>query len=576
MERPATSTEAPALLVSANLGRRYRERWAVRGINLTVRRGEMLGVVGPDGSGKTTLLQMFAAILDPSEGDCRVLGHDSRRESKRIAARLGYMTQGFTLYDRLSVEENLALAARIRGVPMRTTYRERRAELLRMAGLEPFTARPAGQLSGGMRKKLSLCTTLIHEPELLILDEPGLGVDPLSRRQLWQMLERFQARGITLVVATSYMDEAERCNRVALLQDGALLAADTPARVRQGLEGTVFELLAPMPTQLAERLAAERTPHAIQVLPDRVRFQLSPPASVSELHLEPIDGAIRTVAPTLEDVFTRNTRDSAPAAVVLPTAGDAQRAGLGIRTEALTVEFKGFRAVDAVSLSAKRGEMLALLGPNGAGKTTLIRALCDLVPIAQGRGEVAGVAAGADSPLLRQQIGYMSQRFSLYLDLTPAENLAFFASAYGLTGTIALHRIAWACEHTGFDPKQDVLVASLSGAARQRLALACSIVHQPAVLFLDEPTSGIDPAARYRFWWLIRALAAGGMTILVTTHYLDEAAYCDRIGLMHRGRLVAAGTLRELRTAFALGDAISIEALFVAAIERAETREKAA
>ena len=576
MNSPQHSAPAPALLVSRNLGRRYEERWAVRGIDLEVRRGEMLGVFGPDGSGKTTLLQMFAAILDPTEGECRVLGHDTRRESKRIAARIGYMTQGFTLYDRLSVEENLVLAARLRGVPMRTVYVERRAQLLRMAGLEPFTARPAGQLSGGMRKKLSLCTNLIHEPEFLILDEPGLGVDPLSRRELWQILERFRDRGITLVVATSYMDEADRCDRVVLLQEGALLAVDTPSNVRRRVEGSVFEMVGPAPTRLAEQLAGQQGTRAIQVLPDRVRFQLRPPAVLSDLHLEMNPDAVRAVAPTLEDVFTQTAQDVGPAVRALPMSGEANSSAGGIRTEDLTVEFKGFRAVDAVSLTAERGEMLALLGPNGAGKTTLIRALCDLVPIARGRGEVAGLAAGANSAVLRQQIGYMSQRFSLYLDLTPAENLRFFASAYGLSGATARTRIAWACEHTGFDPQDSKLVAALSAPERQRLALACSIVHQPAVLFLDEPTSGIDPAARYRFWWLIRALAASGMTILVTTHYLDEAAYCDRLGLMHRGRLVAAGTLPELRASFALGAEASVESIFVAAIERAQSAREAA
>jgi ABC-2 type transport system ATP-binding protein len=292
---------------------------------------------------------------------------------------------------------------------------------------------------------------------------------------------------------------------------------------------------------------------------------------------------VRLAAPTLEDVFAQSAvhRASARPRSVLPEPDFARKdetgsAAPGIATDALTVEFGALRAVDDVSLVVESGQMLALLGPNGAGKTTLIRALCGLLKIARGGGAVAGVAVDGDVQALRQRIGYMSQRFSLYLDLTPAENLSFFASAYGLPNAQARPRIAWACERTEFDPREPKLVANLSGAERQRLALACSILHAPAVLFLDEPTSGIDPAARYRLWWLIRSLAAGGMTVLVTTHYLDEAAYCDRIGLMDQGRLIAAGTLAELRAMFAVGPQASVESIFVAAIEQARTREIAA
>jgi ABC-2 type transport system ATP-binding protein len=573
------SDALPPIVTARRLGRRFAKHWAVRGVDLDVRRGEMLGVVGADGSGKTTLLQMFAAILDPTEGECRVLDYNTRRDAKRIAARLGYMTQGFTLYDRLSVEENLVLAARLRGVAMRTAYAERRARLLEMAGLERFAARPAGTLSGGMRKKLSLCTNLIHEPELLILDEPGLGVDPVSRRQLWQMLEQFRARGITVITATSYMDEAERCDRVALLDSGAVLAIDTPANLRGSIEGQVFEIVGPKPMRIAAELERELRLRAIQVLPDRVRFQLSPPAAGSAPSLAMPEEAV-AAAPTLDDVFARRQSATPPVTQLgkpdSALAGPSGGAEPGVMTETLTVEFGTFRAVDNVSLVVERGHMLALLGPNGAGKTTLIRALCGLVKVAAGSGAVAGIALSGDVHTLRQRVGYMSQRFSLYLDLTPAENLAFFASAYGLGAAEARARIAWACEHTAVDIRESKLVASLSGAERQRLALACSILHAPPVLFLDEPTSGIDPAARYRFWRLIRSLAAGGMTVLVTTHYLDEAAYCDRIALMDRGRLVAAGNLGELRSTFAGGSEASVESIFVTALARAQSEELAA
>ena len=548
-----------------DLGRRYGRHWAVRHLELAVAAGEMVGIVGPDGAGKTTLLQMCAAILDPSEGGCRVLGFDTARESKAVTSRIGYMSQGFTLYDRLSVDENLRFAARIRGVPD-VAYAERRARLLEMAQLGPFGGRPAGKLSGGMRKKLSLCTNLVHEPGLLILDEPGLGVDPLSRRELWQILETFRSRGITIVAATSYMDEAARCDRVVLLNEGSALAVDRPDALRRAAAGRVFEIESERPAQTALDLAQGPGIAGIQVLPDRVRFQRT---SSSRATID-VDFAARAreVAPTLEDVFVGHAaREGHP---VPETKVIANIAVTGeINADNLTVQFGDFRAVDRVSLAASSGEVLALLGPNGAGKTTLIRAFCGLVPVRDGAAWVAGQRVVAGGTEVRERIGYMSQRFSLYQDLTLRENLAFFASAYGLTGGAAAAAITWARRLVGLETHADDSVAAMSGATRQRLALACAILHQPPVLFLDEPTSGVDPLSRYRFWQLIRLLAEAGMVIVVTTHYLDEAAYCDRIGLMHGGRLIAHGTLEELRAQTALAPDATVEAVFVKAVEQA-------
>ena len=554
-------------LVAQGLGRRFGPRWAVRGISLTLAPGETLGVVGADGAGKTTLLQMFAAILDPSEGSCAVLGGDSRRDSKRIAAGLGYMTQGFTLYDRLSVEENLRLAATLRGVSD-ADYGPRRAQLLAMAGLARFTERLSGKLSGGMRKKLSLCTNLIHAPQLLILDEPGLGVDPLSRRELWTMLAQYRETGVATIVATSYMDEAERCDRVLLLRDGQPLALDTPAGLRTQAAGRVFELRAPGLAQRIPALRALPQVRGLQVLPDRVRFQSRDPAA------PPVPGS-QPAVPGLEDVFVLH--DTAPEPETPATSPVAlASAGPGLVTRDVSVVFGGFRAVDRVSLSIEPGELLALLGPNGAGKTTLIRGLCGLVPFAEGQAQVAGLSLPGQIAGVRQRIGYMSQRFSLYLDLTAQENLDFFASAYGLRGERAREAIAQATAQLGLTLEPGRLVAALSGAERQRLALACAILHQPAVLFLDEPTSGVDPLARYRFWWLIRRLAQGGMSILVTTHYLDEAAYCDRIGLMHQGALIGWGTLDALRVQTGQSADASVETVFVQAIAQAKAQTGAA
>jgi len=528
----------------------------------------MIGVVGADGAGKTTLLQMCSAILDPSEGGCRVFGLDTVSQSAEITARIGYMSQGFTLYDRLTVLENLRLSARLRDVT-RDDFARRSKMLLEMAGLSPFVERSAGKLSGGMRKKLALCTNLVHEPRLLLLDEPGLGVDPLSRRQLWDMLEDFRRRGISMVVATSYMDEADRCDRILLLQSGSVLVAGTPEATRRTAAGRVFEL-ATAASETALR-SIERIPgvYGVQVLPGRIRFQSEAPPQIPDALVTPrLPSVPRPAAPNLEDVFVMHS-DRLTHGVVDETGRASPPPGR-IEANGVSVSFGSFKAVDRVSLRAEPGSLLALLGPNGAGKSTLIRALCGLVPISDGEAYISGTRVEPRARSVRQQIGYMSQHFSLYADLTLAENLSFFASAYGLDARRAAESIRWASVTTGLqDQPGHTLVSEMSGATRQRLSLACSILHGPSVLFLDEPTSGIDPVSRYRFWRLIRSLARNGMVVVVTTHYLSEADYCDRIGFMHQGRMVAMGSLDELRAETGAPASASTEDIFIAAISQA-------
>lgn len=584
------------VLQARELTRRFGKISAVEAINLTVQRGERVGVVGSDGAGKTTLLQMLAGILDPSAGSCQVFGLDTRKQSKAIAARIGYMSQGFTLYDRLSVEENLAFAARIRDVPD-DVYQSHRNALLSMAGLADFTQRPAGKLSGGMRKKLSLCTNLIHEPELLILDEPGLGVDPLSRRQLWDMLDRFRQRQITTLVATSYMDEAMRCDRVMLLYDGRLLADATPAALLERLRERVFKITIESRSMALDTIAAilrqmqgirslQRLPDSVRCVTDSADFKLQ------AIRALPAGTVVRPAEPQLDDLFvldslsvedslsgvgTLSAADAHKPVADSPVDGSLAVTGFatdgdqsGVLTESLSVRFDDFIAVDDITLKVERGELLALLGPNGAGKTTLIRAWCGLVALAAGSATVAGEVAGINNRELRRHIGYMSQKFSLYLDMTVGENLAFFANLYGLSGSAARSATTWAAAVTGLNTPLQTMAGGMSGAIRQRLALACSILHRPAVLFLDEPTSGIDPTSRYRFWEVIRGLASAGMTVIVTTHYLDEAAYCDRLALMMNGRLIAHGSRDVMAQTLGLAPDADMEALFLAALAQAD------
>ncbi|ALP53743.1 hypothetical protein Tel_11675 [Candidatus Tenderia electrophaga] len=563
--------QAERIIEAQGLGRRYGAYPALAAIDLGVYRGEIFGIVGPDGSGKTTLMQLLAAILDPSAGSCRVLGFDTVRQAVQITSRIGYMSQGFTLYDRLSVDENIAFAARVRGISGEL-LRRRRERLLEMAGLAPFLERWAGQLSGGMRKKLSLCTNLIHEPPLLLLDELSLGVDPRSRRELWRMLREFRDQGATIVLTTPYMDEALHCDRLAFLHRGELLAVDTPAALRERARGRVYELQTSRIDEARQRLAGVPEMVGVQWLADRMRFQLAPAATLPAELQDGLGrlGTLSDAEPDLENAFIQLAFVPEAATVMSPqTAAAAKRPAEAVAVANVTVRFGAFTAVDDVSVTIAPGEVIGWLGPNGAGKTTLIRVLCGLLRPTAGSVRVADVDVRREARRLKGRIGYMSQRFSLYPDLTVAENLAFFAGAYGLGGKERRAAMAWAGDMTGLGGVEGRRAGDISGALRQRLALACAIMHRPAVLFLDEPTSGVDPVARQRFWQLIQLLATSGMAVLVTTHYLEEARYCHRLGLMAQGRLIALGGIDELRAGLGSAGDGDMESLFMAYLERA-------
>lgn len=558
----------PLVIEAEGLGRRFGARTVLEGVSIDVRQGEVFGVVGPDGAGKTTLLQILAGILRPSFGTCRVLGQDVRRRADRVQARVGYMSQGFSLYDRLTIAENISFAAGIRDVP-KAAFEARKTPLLKMAGLERFEARREGALSGGMRKKLALCANLIHEPPLLILDEPSLGVDPLSRRELWRMLEDVKAVGRSIIFATSYMDEADGSDRVLLLRDGRPLAVGSPAELRTSARQRVYRVTTANPGALESQLTDSDAVLSFQKRTlGEYRVQL---AEAKPQHF-PAAKTVAMAEPTMEDVFTvasaplgRSTSRSPSPKNPTPTSD------ILVAAQAITQRFGSFVAVDNVSLEIKAGEVLGLLGPNGAGKTTLMRILCGLLSPTEGRAQVGGLDVARQSELVRATIGYVSQKFSLFTDLTSQENLSFFTRAYGVSPTESPSRIAWACERAGFPVGEEGLVRNLSSALRQRLALACAIVHRPRVLFLDEPTSGVDPLSRFRFWRLISTLAADGVAVIVSTHYLEEATYCDRLGLMMDGRMIALGSLAMLEVELGLNDA-RVEDVFMGFIDRERKR----
>lgn len=535
---------------------------AVRDVSLHVEPGEVFGLIGPDGAGKTSILQVLAGVLRPDAGQARVAGVDVIRDPEAVKGAIGYMPQGLglNLYDSLTADENIEFFRDLRRVPD-DQYRQNRERLVHMTRLGPFLSRPAGKLSGGMRQKLALICTLIHLPDVLLLDEPTTGVDPISRRDFWTIIHTLVAsRGVTVLLTTSYMDEAVRCHRVSLMHDGALIASGPPDGLAAALEGRLFALQAAHPDAVMDALPQVPAVQSAAIAGGQVRVllrdrggDLAGPlaaAGLKDVRLEPVPA-------TLEDVFVHHlTRDSRPvgaAARLLraqrepPGNGGSAGAGPAVIADRLTCRFGTFTAVDEVSLEVRVGEILGLLGPNGAGKTTLIKMLCGLQAPTAGAGVVAGYDVRRAQGELRGRIGYMAQRFSLYRDQTVLENLRLAAGLYGIRGSQRRRRIEAVLSSLDLSALADRLPLALPLGLRQRLALACAILHEPRVLFLDEPTSGVDPLARRQFWDIVHLLGhEHGVAVLVSTHYMDEATHCDRLGFMNEGRLVAVGRPGEL------------------------------
>jgi ABC-2 type transport system ATP-binding protein len=530
---------------------------AVRNATFDVRAGEVFGLIGPDGAGKTSVLQILAGVLRADAGEARVAGVDVIRDPEAVKPWIGYLPQGLglNLYDALTVEENIEFFRDLRRMP-REAYVANRDRLLGMTRLAPFLARPAGALSGGMRQKLALICTLIHLPDLLLLDEPTTGVDPISRRDFWSIIHTLvTTRGVTVLLTTSYMDEAERCHRVSLMHEGVLVGDGAPEAMTETLAGRVFALRGLPPDQALDVLASVAAVESwtigegqVRVLARDGRAELD--AGLSAAGLAPT--AAEPVSATLEDVFVHRLTGGRPAAAgaLVPAHPEPAAAGRQERSSAtaavmadrLTCRFGTFTAVDGVSLEVHHEEIVGLLGPNGAGKTTLIKMLCGLQAPTSGGAIVAGHDVARAPREVRSRIGYMSQRFSLYPDQTVLENLSLSAGLHGIPRGRRRGRIEAVLASLGLQATADRLPRALPLGLRQRLALACAILHEPRVLFLDEPTAGVDPLARRQFWDLVHRLAhTHRVAILVSTHYMDEVTHCDRLGFMHEGRLVAVG-----------------------------------
>jgi ABC-2 type transport system ATP-binding protein len=543
-------------------GRRIQ---ALDGVSLSVAPGQVTGLIGPDGAGKTTFMRLAAGLLRADAGTIEVLGLDLAREALAVQSSIGYMPQRFGLYEDLSVAENLDLYADLQGVPV-SERPARYAELLRMVGLAPFTERLAGRLSGGMKQKLGLACTLVRPPRMLLLDEPTVGVDPVSRRELWAIVYRLvRDEGMTVLLSTAYLDEAERCDEVILLHQGRLLGHGTPASFSAPLVEHSHLVFAPgIPKRRLQGLLAASAgviDAIIQGEGVRVVTRDPGPPDLAPLSLPVGVFEVRAVPPSFEDAFITRLHaepggtdhphpDASRPQIPTPAAPSKgqNRDQPVIQVNQVQRRFGDFFAVKGVSFEVRRGEVFGLLGANGAGKSTTFRMLCGLLPASAGHLTVAGHDLRHAAAKARARIGYMAQRFSLYCNLTVAQNLNFFARAYGLSGRHRQGRLRWALEGFDLTDFADTESGDLSQGYKQRLAMAAALMHEPEILFLDEPTSGVDPLARREFWHRINALAESGVTILVTTHFMDEANYCDRLAIMAQGEVLAEGTPADLKT----------------------------
>ncbi len=566
---PLDKKDGPAI-EAHNLTKKFGALTAVDHVGFEVAKGEIFGIVGPDGAGKTTTLRMLTGIMDPTEGAAAIAGFDTLTAAPRAREHLAYMSQRFGLYPDLTVAENVSFYADLYGVP-RKGRDERFAEIYGFSHMEPFKKRKARDLSGGMKQKLQLICALVHTPDVLLLDEPTNGVDPVSRRDFWRILYKIVQGGVSILVTTAYLDEAERCDRIGLLDKGKLMAVGTPHEIRQWMKGKLLTLQSPDARKITRILRQGLHGLDINAFGDTVHIVCENVEKTRAIALDLISktdfqvNEIKEAQPGLEDVIISmmgkgpdpdrfseaetaaisSSEDTLRKGIVLP---GHETQGMAVSVENLSRVFGSFIAVDALSFDVPKGEIFGFLGPNGAGKSTTIRMLCGLLTPSSGKGKVAGFDIFKKAEQIKQHIGYMSQKFSLYDDLTVEENIHFYGGIYGLKGEAMKKRKAWAMEMAGLVDHGKSMTRILSAGWKQRLALACAILHEPPIIFLDEPTSGVDPLSRRRFWDMIYSMADKGITVFVTTHYMEEAEYCDRIALIYRGRMIAMGTPMELKT----------------------------
>lgn len=488
-----------------NLTKRFGPLTALEDVSFQADEGQIIGLLGPDGAGKTTLMRHLCGLWKPDAGKVTVLGLDSVRNASKIQSQVGYVPQKFGLYENLTVMENITLYARLHGIS-RSDLEERVKKLLEITLLAPFTKRMAGKLSGGMKQKLALICALISRPKLMLLDEPTVGVDVLARRELWQILRQFvREEGMTVLASTAYLDEADYCDWTMILFEGRLLTQGTPDEIRRQAEQFV-----PQPT----------FEEAFQAL----------------------------ICGTVPEPLKRQN----------PVKPDAP---VRLEVRHLVKRFGDFTAVNDLTFQIHAGEIFGLLGANGAGKTTTFRILCALDQANGGEILLDGEPLAENVEKMRSQTGYVAQKFALYGELTVRQNMEFFGGAYGISRKLLRERIDWALKAFQLEPYVKMLAASLAMGFKRRLAMACALLHDPSIVFLDEATSGTDPISRREFWKRILDLADSGVAVIITTHFMDEAQYCDRLVIMRDGLSIAVGTVEEIKHQG--GDAPTLEDAFV-------------
>ena len=552
---------------------------AIVDLNMQINKGELTALVGPDGSGKTTLLRLIAGLYKATSGSLNILGVDVSKNPQAVQDRISYMPQRFGLYEDLSVQENLDLYADLHGVP-KDVREQRFKRLLEITDLTQFTQRLAGQLSGGMKQKLGLACTLVRSPELLLLDEPSVGVDPLSRRDLWIIIEQLvQEENLSVIISTAYMDEAEKCAYVYIMHEGKILKQGSPEQLKEIVSGQTWNIK-PSEQIKTRTLQAQLLDNDIEIIDavpkgEQVNFI----SRQKELLADTLPEGLKanTRPPELEDAFMMLLQQAQKQSKHIPISNQAfqleQNNNLKSEQPIIVVKdlvrtFGDFTAVANTSFTVQRGEIFGLLGPNGAGKTTTFRMLCGLLPASSGYLEVAGKNLRTARAEARAKVGYVSQKFALYSNLTVLENLKFFGGAYGLSGKKLNQQIDKALQQ--YDLKPHSKSGDLPGGYKQRLSMAAALLHEPEILFLDEPTSGIDPLARRSFWYSIGELANQGITIIITTHFMEEAEYCDRIAIQDAGKLLALGSPQQVRELASKDKHIAdMNEAFIAIVEQA-------
>ncbi|WP_115717583.1 ATP-binding cassette domain-containing protein [Gallaecimonas mangrovi] len=540
---------------------------ALKSISANIKPGMLTGLAGPDGAGKTTLIRLMAGLLHPDAGTLEVAGLIPDK-SPALTGKVGYMPQRFGLYEDLSVIENLNLYADLKSLPL---ARRQSAidELLTFTKLATFTGRLAGKLSGGMKQKLGLACALMGKPDVLLLDEPGVGVDPVSRQDLWRMVNALTDQGMAVLWATAYLDEAARCEEVLLLNSGEIAYQGPPQHLTDRLKGRCFRLLNPAINKrqlLAKALDLPAVRDGV-IEGDALRLVLSAGQNASAL--TELGGEVSAVAPRFEDAFIDLLGGgpgghSALADTMEPIARQDTAV---VKCHHLSRRFGDFVATNNANFTVQQGQIFGLLGPNGAGKSTTFKMLCGLLKPSTGEAEVMGMSLASAPSKAKAKLGYMAQKFSLYGLLSVAQNLRFSAGVYGLKGKQKRQRITSMVASFGLAPFLNDAPDMLSLGFKQRLALACALMHRPPILFLDEPTSGVDPLTRREFWNHINGLVRKGVTVLVTTHFMDEAEYCDTVALMYKGNIIALDSPDNLK-AKAASD--SMEAAFIKLINAAE------